>query len=163
MKLSLLMASILLIAFAVTGYKNADESAIPLTSNTLPPILLFNGTGTSPNDVVEVKRILNEQHLSYSTANSAQMNDMSGSRLQSYRLLIIPGGNYIAIGNGLTPATATKIHDAVQNGLNYLGICAGGLLAGDSVGNSLNLTSGIRFDFYSAVKRGIHKAPVAIS
>jgi glutamine amidotransferase-like uncharacterized protein len=47
--------------------------------------------------------------------------------------------------------------------LNYLGICAGGLLAGDCIYNGLNLTSGVRFDFYSAVKRGIHKAAVPIS
>jgi glutamine amidotransferase-like uncharacterized protein len=47
--------------------------------------------------------------------------------------------------------------------LNYFGICAGGLLAGDSNHNGLNLTSGVRFDFYAAVKRGIHKAAVPIS
>jgi len=48
------------------------------------------------------------------------MNDMSASHLRSYRLLIIPGGNYIAIGNGILSSTTAKIHDAVQNGLNYL-------------------------------------------
>ena len=130
MKQSLLIAAITLIAFALAGCKNENESAIPLASKTIPHILLFNGTGTSPNDVAAVEKILQEQQLDYSTANSVQMNDMSETRLRSYRLLIIPGGNYIAIGNGLMPSTTTKIHDAVQNGLNYLGICAGGLLAG---------------------------------
>jgi glutamine amidotransferase-like uncharacterized protein len=47
--------------------------------------------------------------------------------------------------------------------LNYFGICAGGLLAGDSIHNGLNLTFGVRFDFYAAVKRRIHKAAVPIS
>jgi hypothetical protein len=42
------------------------------------------------------------------------------------------------IGFGAT----TNIHNAVQGGLNYLGICAGGLLAGNAACNSLNLTSG---------------------
>jgi glutamine amidotransferase-like uncharacterized protein len=47
--------------------------------------------------------------------------------------------------------------------LNYLGICAGGLLAGNAACNSLNLTSGVRFGFYTVVNQGIHKAPVIIT
>ena len=76
-------------------------------SNAAAPILLFNGSGTSPNDVKAVQ--------------------------------------------------------AVQAGLNYLGICAGGLLAGNAGSNSPNLTSGVRVGFYAAVNRGIHKAVVAVS
>ena len=163
MKPSLLLAFIALFALAAKGCNYANESAIPLTSNITPPILLFNGTGTSRNDVAAVESILNEQHLQYSTVNSVELNNMSESRLRSYRLLIIPGGNYIAMGNGIMPSTTAKIRDAVQNGLNYLGICAGGLLAGDSIHNGLNLTSGVRFEFYAAVTRGIHKAAVPIS
>jgi glutamine amidotransferase-like uncharacterized protein len=163
MKESLLITYIALIALAVTGCKNAGDSAIPLTSNTIPPILLFNGTGTSPNDVTAVEMVLNEQHLNYSTANSSQMNDMSAARLRTYRLLIVPGGNFIDIGNGLKPSTTAKIHDAVQGGLSYLGICAGGFFAGRSSYNGLNLTDGVQFGFYAAEERGIHKAAVPIS
>ncbi len=101
-------------------------------------------------------------HLDYSTVNSRQLNDMSESQLAAYRLIIIPGGNFIEMGDGLASSTVMNIHNAVQGGLNYLGICAGGLLAGDASYNSLNLTSGVRFDFYAAVNRGIHKAAVAI-
>ena len=79
------------------------------------------------------------------------------------RLLIVPGGDFIAIGNSLTPGTTVNIHNAVQGGLNYLGICAGGFLAGHASYNSLNLTSGVRFDFYAAENRGIRKAAVAIA
>ena len=163
MKQSLLLASISLIALVAFGCNHADESAVPLNSNTTPPILLFNGTGTSPNDVAAVEMILNQHHLKYSTANSSQMNDMSESRLRTYRLLIVAGGDFVAIGNGLMPSTAAKIHDAVQDGLSYLGICAGGFFAGYSVYNGLNLTSGVRFRFYSVEERGIRKAAVAIS
>src|SRR5262249_43960557 len=65
----------------------------------------------------------------------------------------------------LTPRTTANIHDAVQGGLNYLGICAGAFLAGDGRGyyNSVNLTSGVRFGFYSAEAKGIRKAAVAIA
>jgi hypothetical protein len=47
--------------------------------------------------------------------------------------------------------------------LNYLGICAGGFFAGNSPYNGLNLTSGVRFGFYSAENHGIRKAAVAIT
>jgi glutamine amidotransferase-like uncharacterized protein len=134
-----------------------------LDSETRAPVLLFAGSGTSPNDVVAVASILNAQQIRYSTVNSSQMNEMSESRLRSYQLLIIPGGNYVAIGKGLRPSTTAKIHDAVHNGLNYLGICAGGFLAGNCADNGLNLTAGVRFGFYSALERGIRKAAVAIS
>ena len=88
---------------------------------------------------------------------------MSESQLMAYRLLIVPGGNYITMGDSLTPSTTANIHNAVQGGLNYLGICAGGLLAGKASCNSLNLTSGVRFGFYAEVNRGVHKAAVPIA
>jgi len=135
----------------------------PPASSTVPPILLFNGTGTSANDVAAVETILKDNHLKYSTVNSPQLNGMSESQLMAYRLMIVPGGNYITVGNSLTRTTTTNIHNAVQGGLNYLGICAGGLLAGNATCNSLNLTSGVRFGFYAEVNRGVHKAAVAIA
>src|SRR6266700_691668 len=140
-------------AFALTA-------CAPPTSNDSPPILLFNGTGTSPNDVKAVEAVLEDRHLKYTTVNSQQLNGMSEAQLMPYRLMIVPGGNYLTIGNSLTPGTATNIHNAVQGGLNYLGICAGGLLAGNATSNSPNLTSGVRVGFYGEVNRGIHKAAV---
>src|SRR6266446_1314235 len=145
-----------LIPLAMTG-------CAPPVSNTVPPILLFNGNGTSANDVAAVETILKDCHLDYFTVNSQQLNGMSESQLMSYRLLIVPGGNYITMGDSLSPSTTANIHNAVQGGLNYLGICAGGLLAGKASCNSLNLTSGVRFAFYAEVNRGIHKAAVSIA
>jgi glutamine amidotransferase-like uncharacterized protein len=135
----------------------------PPESNNTVPILLFNGTGTSANDVKAVEVILKDMHLAYATVNSRQMNRMSVSQLAPYRLLIIPGGNYITMGNSLTRGTTTNIHDAIQGGLNYLGICAGGLLAGNASCNNLNMASGVRFGFYAVVNQGVHKAAVVIS
>jgi len=145
-----------LVPLAMTGC----DSSVP---KTIPPILLFNGTGTSPNDVASVEKILKDRHLDYFSVSSRQLNGMSESELMSCRLLIVPGGNYITMGNGLTTSTTVSIHNAVQGGLNYLGICAGGLLAGNAPSNGLNLTSGVRFGFYAEVNRGIHKAAVPIA
>jgi glutamine amidotransferase-like uncharacterized protein len=127
------------------------------------PILLFSGTGTSPGDVEAVETILQDNHLSYATVSSSQLNAMSESQLRGHRLLIIPGGNFIKIGNSLTSGTTANIRKAVEGGLNYLGICAGGFLAGNSPFNGLNLSNGVRFGFYSAEDRGIRKAPVEIA
>jgi len=141
----------------------ALTACTPPSSGGTPPILLFNGAGTSPNDVKAVEAILADNHLDYATVNSRQLNGMSESQLMPYRLLIIPGGNYQDMGDGLARTTTSNIHNAVQGGLNYLGICAGGLLAGDGSYSSLNLTSGVRFGFYTAVNQGIHKAAVAVA
>jgi hypothetical protein len=127
------------------------------------PVLLFNGTGTSRGDVAAITTILDSNHLAYSTADSPQLNAMEESEIREHRLLIIPGGNFIDIGNSLTPTTTANIRRAVQGGVNYLGVCAGAFFAGDSGYNGLNLTSGARFGFYGAEARGIRKAAVAIA
>jgi glutamine amidotransferase-like uncharacterized protein len=129
----------------------------------MAPILLFDGTGTSPGDVAAVEAILSGNRLNYSTVNSSQLNEMGQSEMRAHRLLIVPGGNFIDIGNSLTPGTTANIRNAVQNGVNYLGIWAGGFFAGNTGYNGLNLTSGVRFDFYAAEGRSIRKAAVAIA
>jgi len=157
---ALSIASLVLIS---AGLAACGPNPTPLTSGRIAPILLFNGTGTSHGDVAALETVLNAGRLDYSKVNSSQLNRMSDSQIRGYRLLIVPGGNFIDIGNGLAAGATSNIRSAVQNGLNYLGICAGAFFAGDSGYNGLNLTSGVRFGFYSAEARGIRKAAVAIA
>lgn len=126
-------------------------------------ILLFNGRGTSTGDVVAVERVLRDARLSYATANSWQLGAMTAPQLRTYQLLIVPGGNFEEMGNNLTPAAVANVRSAVHGGLNYLGICAGAFFAGSSPYNGLNLTSGVRFPFYSAEARGLRRAAVQIA
>jgi glutamine amidotransferase-like uncharacterized protein len=126
-------------------------------------ILLFTGAGTSSGDVAATETILKHNHVDYSTVSSAQLNGMSESQIRRYRLLIVPGGNFIDIGNSLTTRATANIRSSVQSGLSYLGICAGAFFAGNSGYNGLNLTSGVIFSFYAAENRGIRKAAVAIT
>src|SRR5262245_27918804 len=137
--------------------------AIRSTSSGLPAILLFKGSGTSPNDVAAIEKILKESDFSYTTANSQQLNEMSESRLRAYRLLIVPGGNFEQIGNGLTSSATANVRNAVHSGLNYLGICAGAFFAGETPYNGINLTSGVKFAFYALEDQGVRKAAVEIS
>ena len=152
-----------LFALNLSGCDRPGASAVPLTFGRVPPILLFNGTGTSPNDVAAIETLLEKSRISYSTANSAQLDEMSAARLRTYHLIIVPGGDFTRIGIGLAQDTAAKLRDAVRSGVNYLGICAGAFFAGRTPYNGLNLTSGVQFGFYSAEARGVRKAAVPIS
>jgi glutamine amidotransferase-like uncharacterized protein len=133
--------------------------------STPATILLFTGTGSSPNDVKAIETILRDHGHAYATADAGELNAMSAQQLAAHRLLIVPGGNYVDMGNALTEDAAARVRDAVHNGLNYLGICAGALLAGDAPTRSFNLTDGVHFDFYDAVNQNIHKTvlPVALA
>lgn len=123
---------------------------------------MFNGTGTSPNDVAAIETILDSSHLSYSTVNSFQLNGMAESQISRYQLLIVSGGNFVDMGNSLTERTTANVRNAVKGGLSYLGICAGGFLAGSFPApyNSFDLSSGVKFGFYS---NSIPKAAVRIT
>ena len=127
------------------------------------PIILFNGTGTSPNDVDAIKNILSSNHMDFVMVNSDQLNELDTSQLMKYKLIIIPGGNFIDIGKNLTAQTTYKVQKAVHQGLNYLGICAGGFLAGNTRNNSFNIVKDVQFKFYAAEDKGIRKTAVAIT
>jgi hypothetical protein len=149
---------------ATLGTRPQAEAAVPLNTANKPPVLLFNGTGTSASDVAAVEAILSAKDLNYSTANSSQLNAMTEVQLNAYKLLIVPGGDSITIGDNLKSSTTTNIHNAVINGgLHYLGICAGGFFGGYSIYNGLNLTSGVWFNFYADHFEGIDKEAVEIS
>ena len=148
--------------FTGCGVHDGQTGSPAQTTGGTPEILLFNGAGSSPNDVKAFETILKDQHVIYSKVNSSQLNQMSEAQLREHRLLIVPGGNFLAIGNGLNAVASANIRNAVQNGLNYLGVCAGAFLAGNSPSNGLNLTAGVKFRFYAAEDRGIHKAAVPI-
>jgi len=146
-----------LILSCLTACANRSSSSGP------PTILLFAGSGTSANDVAAIEKILNQSDFSYTTANSRKLNGMSEAQLKAYRLLIVPGGNFVQIGNGLTASATANVRNAVHSGLNYLGICAGAFFAGETPYNGLNLTSGVKFTFYALEDQGVRKAAVEIA
>jgi glutamine amidotransferase-like uncharacterized protein len=123
------------------------------------------GDGTSPNSVRELEGILQSEHLRYAKATSRQLNAMSAESLAAYELLIVPGGNFIDIGNSLTPATCNRVRDSVtKNGVRYLGICAGAILAGHNAGyNSFDIATGVHFPFYAASAQGVRKTMVPVT
>ncbi len=143
----------------------ADVAARAVTASSIPTVLLFVGTGTSSGDVAAVKTILGNLKLTYATATSSQLNAMSESAMKGYKLFLMPGGNAITISKSLSSSTNTNLHNAIVNdGLHYLGICAGGFFAGSSgVYKYLNLTPpGVWFNYYEDEFDGIYKNAVQI-
>jgi len=170
-RLLLVIASLLApMTFTECGSRNA-LTASPLPTAGLPPaipaaepVLLYNGIGTSSSDVSAVQAVLVSLGVGYTMADSIRLNAMSEPQLGGYKLLIIPGGNSITIGQNLAAGTASAIRGAVQDyGVDYLGICAGAFFGGYSIYNGVDLTTGASFDFYADEFKGIHVEPVEIS
>jgi glutamine amidotransferase-like uncharacterized protein len=89
---------------------------------------------------------------------------MSEPQIAGYKMLIVPGGNSIDIGQNLSSSAAGNIRGAVTDyGLHYLGICAGAFFGGSSIYNGVNLTGGVPFDFYADEFKGIHVESVELS
>ena len=141
------------------------STATTTTSTLTAPVLIFNGTGTSSTAVTAIANVVHSLGFAYHTVNSSQLDSMTQAKLASYRLFIVPGGNSITIGKYLTSKATTTVRSAIsENGLNYLGMCAGGFFGGySSYYKVLNLTSGVWFKFFADYYKGIHKESVKIS
>jgi hypothetical protein len=160
------VASSLVITIVLTGCGSRGGQAMVLAP-AIPaaePVLLYNGVGTSSSDVAAIEGVLNTLKVGYLTADAGQLDAMSEAQLGGYKLLIVPGGDSIAIGENLSAGASATIRNAVaQYGVHYLGICAGAFFGGYSIYNGVNLTSGVSFDFYADENKGIHVEALEIS
>src|ERR1700692_2199409 len=158
-----------LVSFAGCGSHSgsvtmASRPTLPPAIASAEPVLLYDGTGTSPTDVAAIESVLGTLAVAYSTADSGRLNAMSEQQLGGYKLIIVPGGDSIDIGQNLTPSAVSSIRGAVQQyGVHYLGICAGAFFGGYSIYNGVDLTGGVSFNFYADEQKGIHEEPVEIS
>jgi glutamine amidotransferase-like uncharacterized protein len=160
---TLLVVVALGLCIAGCGEKGARKrSTFASKATNSAPILLFCGKGTSPNDVSAFEMVLKSHSADYEKANTSALNRMDAAKLRSYSLLMVPGGNFLEIGNGLSPQGRACVQNAVAEGLNYLGVCAGAFVAGSRGSNSLNLVK-VNFKFYAAEDRGVRKAVVPIA
>jgi hypothetical protein len=143
----------------------ASPAFAAVASASIPTVLLFVGTGTSSGDVAAVKTMLGNMKLTYATATSSQLNGMSESQIKAYKMFLMPGGDAITISKNLAKTAIVNLHNAIVNdGMHYLGICAGSFFAGDSgLYDYLKLTPpGVWFNFYADEFKGITKAALEI-
>lgn len=132
--------------FIVALVRPAYAGAVPA-----PTVLLYNGTGSSPTDVIAIKNILTAMNLKYDLVDSRALNAMTQTKLNNYKLIIFPGGNSIEMGNSLTKAATAAVKRAVtQGGVSYLGFCAGAFMAESSTLYNVFNLAGTWFDFYDA-------------
>jgi hypothetical protein len=125
---------------------SAATAALPPAIPASEPVLLFNGTGTSA-DVSAVQAVLSTLGIGYTTADSDQLNAMTKAELGGYKLIVVPGGNSIEIGQSLNGSTAANLRGAVQQyGVHYLGLCAGAFFGAHSSYNGVDLTGGVSFE-----------------
>ena len=143
--------------FGVSCSKSESTASKSLTSPTLPDqnqedpvnpavsqtstaqVLLFNGMGISTTDWQSLEKIIQSMGLTYNLVNSATLNAMPLAQIETYKLILIPGGNSNVINNYLTLSTRIRVRQAVRDGgVSFLGICAGAYAAVgvDSLSNS---------------------------
>jgi hypothetical protein len=116
-------------------------------------VFFYTGTGTTSGDVAAVKDLLNLMKLTYSEVSASQMNCIQESNIAGrFKLILFPGGNSIDISAALNASALAAVHNAVTNdGVPYLGICAGDFMAGawgSSSHKAFNLTNGVSFNVY---------------
>jgi glutamine amidotransferase-like uncharacterized protein len=153
------LAVLLAVGALALGRITQREAVAAVPAGT---ILLFAGDGTSPNGVTAIKALLSKERLPFITADTRQLRGMSITQLRQFGLLIMPGGNFEVMGKQLGPEAPQRIREAVRGGLNYLGVCAGAFIAGDSPYNGINLT-GRRFPFFADSRKGIRKAAIRLT
>ena len=61
-----------------------------------------------------IETILDGSHIGYSTVNSLQLNWMAESQITEYRLLIVPGGDFVQMGNSLTRGAIGGVKSSVS-------------------------------------------------
>jgi glutamine amidotransferase-like uncharacterized protein len=91
--------------------------------------VVFAGAGTCDGCAAAVAQLLQQQHYQVRLVDEHQLNDAA---LQGASLYVQPGGSDDIMDtlNVLSESQIQRIRDFVQQGGNYLGICAGGYLAG---------------------------------
>src|SRR4051812_20968798 len=93
---------LILVAGLGTGFSGSAARAAVSLSQTGPQAkvqrkyktdaLLFSGDGTWQDEVVSLKSIFDDQHMTYREVSSADLNSMSVDDLASYGVIVWPGG-----------------------------------------------------------------------
>ncbi|HET9405942.1 MAG TPA: BPL-N domain-containing protein [Candidatus Sulfotelmatobacter sp.] len=149
---------------AACGSSGSKPVPLPPAIPSAEPVLLYVGAGTSSSDVSAIESVLGTLHVGFTTATGSQLEALDEAHLGGYKLIIIPGGNSITIGQNLSANAAANIRTAVTGyGVHYLGVCAGAFFGGYSIYNGVDLTSGVFFNFYAAEFQGIHIEPVQLT
>ncbi len=109
---------------------NPKTDPVPVHPGYSTAVMIFNGSGVSTSDWQSTEAIVKSQGLSYQLVNSAQLNAMTLEQIESFGLMVVPGGEGGTIAAALTDATQLRVRQAVRDyGMGYVGFCAGAWIA----------------------------------
>jgi len=92
--------------------------------------LVFSGSGTWSSEVTSIETILQAHNVTFQDVGDDALNAMTVDQLNQFGMLLFPGGEGSEEAEGLTAQTHANIRQAVQqNGVSYLGFCAGSFIA----------------------------------
>ena len=129
---------LMLIAFITSGVACSlksppeDNSGAPFNNpgSNRTDILLFSGSSIWKLEAASIRQILYAHGATYRTVGDDELNAMEQADFKKYKALVIPGGDAEVVTSKLYNETRRKIRLAVNDdGLNYLGFCAGAWLA----------------------------------
>jgi glutamine amidotransferase-like uncharacterized protein len=124
--------------------------------------MLFVGDGTWASEVSSIENILQSHGATFQEVDTAQLNAMSATDLAQFGLLIFPGGEGGTEAGNLTTQAHANLRAAVQQeGVSYLGFCAGSFIAaapapapGRDVSYGLGVVNGPVLDYYYLENQG---------
>jgi hypothetical protein len=92
-------------------------------------VLIYGGEGSWGDEIDSLKQILFAHGKTYVEYDDEQFNEAEDDELEMFSLIIFPGGDSDKVTANLTPMARERIRKAVvDQGLNYLGFCAGAWL-----------------------------------
>jgi len=129
----------------------------------IPIIYIYNGPGTSKVSVAHTSYSLKKLYP-YCVINALNAYDViSGQWVQDASLFVMPGGADRPYGRALNGAGNNMIQQYVQNGGQYLGICAGAYYACANikfaVNTDLEVTGARELSFFKGMAVGPTLAP----
>jgi len=118
-----------------TSTPTPSPSASPDTGGTQPtpsptiglrPVLLYTGGGSWAPEIDDIKRQLSSLHIPFYAVTS-----LKGVEYNRFAAIIMGGGKASVQSQAIGSGELARLRTAVNNGLNYLGHCAGAFLVGD--------------------------------
>jgi len=107
------------------------SSAVPAQNpgSERTEVLIYGGISAWVQEINSIKSILSSHNITYVEYNDDQMNELTVENLKKFSLVVFAGGDSDLISDNLDPDTKVRLRNAVrEDGLNYLGLCAGAWL-----------------------------------
>ena len=151
---------------ATTGSTNGTSlpngPAANVARNYSTDALVFAGGGTWSSEVSSIESILTSNGASYQEVSSAQLDAMAAPDLAKFGLMIFPGGAGGTEAASVSATTHANLRQAVQQeGVSYLGFCAGSFVAvapapvaGGDVSYGFGVVNGPELGYYQLENQG---------